>query len=121
MGYRSDIVIAIHKTIMARNLITNELPSILKNVAHYQVDNAFYWRLEQWKWNNGYAEIKELEDYFDHLETEDEVDDGGGPHSSYVGVYGAVRAGEEHGDIEEWGVPWDYNISVQVSIDAPSQ
>lgn len=122
MSYRSDIVIAIHKTIMARNLITNEFPSILKTEAHYQVDNAFYWRLDFWRWDNGYADVKEVEDYFEKLDEEDEVDaSDAGDHPYRIGVYGAVRVGEDSSDLQEWGTPEEYGISVDISIDAPSQ
>lgn len=120
MGYRSDLVIAVHKNIYTRNLITNEFPEILRNVSPKQHDDAFYWKLDGYKWYTGFPEIDSMETYFDQLDNEDQVISND-EHNSARLCYGAMRVGEENGDIQEWGSPYDYYITANISIDSPSE
>lgn len=99
MGYRSNVVIAIHKTIIARNLVTFEIPTNITNNFVKESEKAHYFLLEQWKWYDGCLDVKEIEDYFTHLNEESDYE-----------IYGAVRMGEDLGDVESWGSPNDFDI-----------
>lgn len=119
MGYRSDVVIAIHKSIMARALITNELPSLLREEPSYQSGDALYWKMEGLKWYSEYKDVIEVEAYFDKLDAEPCIFDQKEPTFSTC-VFGAMRMGEEVEDIETWGQPDQYDISLYQQIDCPS-
>lgn len=120
MGYRSEVVIAIHKKIMARNLISGELPKLLKDQPHYQVDDAFYWKFENIKWYSNYPEVQEVEAYFEALEAS--ADDPENDDDDVINMsFGAIRVGENPDDIESWGEPDDFDITANTHIDCPSQ
>ena len=99
MGYRSNVVIAIHKELIARNLVTSEIPSNITNNFVKESETAHYFLLEQWKWYSEYPDVKEIEDYFTNLNEESDYE-----------MYGAVRMRENLGDVESWGSPHDFNI-----------
>lgn len=99
MGYRSNVVIAIHKTIIARNLVTFEIPTNITNNFVKESEKAHYFLLEQWKWYDECLDVEEIEDYFTHLNDESDYE-----------MYGAVRMGADLGDVEYWGSPHDFDI-----------
>ena len=122
MGYRSSIVVALHKNIMARNLVTNELPDILKKVPYEQSDSAFYWKLEWYKWYSEYPEIAQIEAYFKKLDAEVTKleEDGAYELDQKTSLYGAIRLAEEDAnDTEEWGYPEAFDIQLSSYIDSP--
>lgn len=99
MGYRSNVVIAIDKKLIARNLVTSEIPTNITNNFVKESEKAHYFLLDQWKWYSEYPDVKEIEDYFKHLNDESDYE-----------IYGAVRIGEDLGDVESWGSPNDFDI-----------
>lgn len=121
MGYRSDITVGLHRNIMARHLITNELPAILKNELHELIDDCFYWKLSGYKWYSAATDIAEVETYFEKLTEEAiEIETDESWNSSELSLFGAIRLGEDNGDIQEWGNPSAFEISIYCAIESPS-
>jgi len=123
MGYRSDLVIAVHGTILAHDLISSIIPRVLKELKSSDVGGIRYWRIEQWKWYREYADVWEIEAFFSFMDTLSPVpchpDD---PNTTRTTVpYGAIRIGEDMVDIEEWGSPMDYELFVERNIVAPTE
>lgn len=108
MGYRSDVVIALQRHFLARNLVTNELPSFLLEHPHQIINGAAYWNIEQIKWYEEFEDIKEVITYFRTLDA-----------VATPSPYGAVRIGENIDDIEEFGEPHEFGIYVERYIDSP--
>lgn len=104
MGYRSDIVIGVNKTVLARNLITSEIPKCLFNETQREDKDTVYWILEGWKWYSDYSEVRQIEAWFDSME-EDE--------------FGAIRVGEDTDDTQHWGCPHDFEIYVHHYVQCP--
>lgn len=107
MGYRSDIVIAINQAVVTRNLLTQEIPKSVLECFVRKDENQLtspvsYYHLSGWKWNTYYPEAKAIEDWFISMEDEE---------------FGAMRMGEEMGDVESWGNPHDYGIFANQFID----
>lgn len=107
MGYRSDIVIAINQAVVTRNLLTQEIPKSVLECFVRKDDNQIaapvsYYHLSGWKWETYYPEVKAIENWFISMEDEE---------------FGAMRMGEEMGDVEIWGNPQDYGIFANQFID----
>ena len=107
MGYRSDIVIAVDQAVVARNLLTQEIPKSVLECFVRKDENQLtspvsYYHLTGWKWNTYYPEAKAIEDWFASMEDEE---------------FGAMRMGEEMGDIEIWGSPSEFSIFANQFID----
>lgn len=122
MGYRSNIIVALHKNIMARNLVTNELPKFFKYEIPQQYEDSFYWKFEGYKWYESYSDIAEMEAYFIQLAGEakhtKKCDDDceNRAHS----LFGAIRLAEENADdTDEWGNPEAFGIELSSSVDSP--
>lgn len=107
MGYRSDVIIALDNKIIFRDLVTQEIPKWIRELPSVKEDNATYYRIDGWKWYYDATEVQDIEEYFDKLESEDEI------------LFGAIRVGESPDDIQEWGRPYDYDVYVQSSIYSP--
>ena len=107
MGYRSDIVIAVEQAVVARNLLTQEIPKSVLDCFVRKDENQLtspvsYYHLIGWKWETYYPEAKAIEDWFASMEDEE---------------FGAMRMGEEMGDIEIWGSPSEFGIFANQFID----
>jgi hypothetical protein len=121
MGYRSNIIVALHKNIMARNLVTNELPSFFKYAIPEQFEDSFYWKFEGYKWYPSYPEIEAMETYFTKLENETKHTskcDDDCENRAHI-LFGAIRIGEGDDDTEDWGIPRIFGIEVNHSVDSP--
>lgn len=122
MGYRSNIIIGLHKTIMARNLVTNELPKFFKYEIPQQCGDSFYWKFEAYKWYVSFPEIAEMEAYFELLEQEatkhQECEQNS--ENQKESLFGAIRLGEGDDDEEEWGNPTAFGIESLSSLDSPA-
>lgn len=117
MGYRSDIAIAVHKKIIALDLINPIIPDVLKKEPHEDKGNTRYWYLSGWKFYDSYPEVQAIEEFFDALDDMDQIEE---PNSTYVmAPYGALRIGENDDDVESWGDPNEYQIFLSRSIDSP--
>ena len=104
MGYRSDLVIAINKQAFLDTMLRGNMPKILTRAKYVIHENAYYWRLEGYKWYEGYVDVDEVENYLDYLE----------PNS-----WGYIRAGEEPDDIELKGDPYVFDIYAGNYVEAP--
>lgn len=104
MGYRSDLVIGIRKSVLAQDLINPTIPSIVKELSTASTDEAVYYFIEQWKWYESYPDIREIEAWFDSMDYED---------------FGAMRIGEDDNDIQTWGSPYEFEIYLSRTISAP--
>jgi hypothetical protein len=104
MGYQSDIVIAIRKSIVAEDLISPCIPAVIKELNSASTDEAVYYFIEGWKWYTSYPEVQEIEAWFESMDYED---------------FGAMRIGEDDNDTETWGSPYEFEIYLSRSISAP--
>jgi len=104
MGYRSQVVLAIHKNIMGAFLAhISQSPSTKalcftgadEVVEHYQESGNFLFRWDGIKWYKGYSEVDHLTDFMDKCDDEESgLDDLG---------YRFVRIGEGEEDNEARG------------------
>ncbi len=104
MGYRSNLIIAVKKEIIARDLITQEIPAIIKQLDSTSNEFATYYFINDWKWYSTYDEVETIEEWFASMNDED---------------YGAIRMGEDDDDIHRWGSPYDFDIYVSRSLECP--
>jgi len=104
MGYRSDVVIAIRKELLAQDLINPNIPAVIKTLSNASTEHAIYYFIKGWKWYESYPEIQEIEAWFESMNFED---------------FGAMRIGENDDDTETWGSPYDFEIYLSRQIAAP--
>lgn len=106
MGYRSDIIIGVTKTVVARDLLTDEIPKCLKTIKYITDENSFavYWEINQWKWYDSSPDVAAITSWLKSLDQEE---------------YGFIRLGEDDEDIEIRGSPTDFEMYLQKSIDFP--
>jgi hypothetical protein len=104
MGYRSDVVIAIRKSILAKDLIAPSIPSVIKELSTASTDAATYYFIEGWKWYPSYPEVQEIEAWFDSMNDEE---------------FGAMRIGEDDNDTQTWGSPYEFEVYLSRQISAP--
>lgn len=107
MGYRSDIVIAVEQAVVARNLLTQEIPKSVLDCFVRKDENQLtspvsYYLLTGWKWETYYPEVKAIEAWFASMKDDE---------------FGAMRMGEEMGDVETWGNPCEFSIFANQCID----
>lgn len=119
MGYHSTVVIGIHHSVIALDLISTLIPECLKECDFVDVGTARYWKLYEWKWYSSYPEIQAIEALFKELDELDPVTISDAGEDSTVHPFGAVRVGEEFGDTQTWGDPDDYEIYINQSISSP--
>jgi hypothetical protein len=117
MGYSSDIAIAVHKNVIALDLIDPIIPDALKNEPYQDKGDARYWYLSGWKWYQGYPEVASIEQFFDLLD--EKADLIHLPAGNVFESYGALRIGEDDNDVQTWGDPGSYDIYLKRGIDAP--
>lgn len=116
MGYRFDIAIAVHKSIIARDLIDPIIPEVLKEEPFQDIGEARHWLLCGWKFYDSYQEVQDIQNFFDALDEESIQE----PNSTYqYAVYGALRIGEDDDDVQSWGDPQEYQIYLNRSISSP--
>lgn len=118
MGYRSDIAIAIHKNIVARDLIDPIIPDALKDEPYSDEEDTRYWYLSGWKWYQEYSDVTSIERFFDLL-NEFELQSLNQEETHFIAPYGAIRIGEDDDDVETWGDPSYYGIYLSRSIQSP--
>lgn len=108
MGYRSNIVIALKQEVITRNLLTNEIPKqVLENFNRKDenADNSspvYYYYLTGFKWYTEYSVVLAAEDWLNSMDYEE---------------FGAMRLGEDFGDVEYWGNPGEFNIYLSQHIE----
>ena len=113
MGYRSDVTIGITKVLYLKAILLNNIPKALEDVNKKETSHNIYWQIQGWKWYDSYPEIKEILDWFKWCEEESETDE------TYETHFGALRLGEDYGDSEEWGSPYDFDIYKDHNISSP--
>lgn len=122
MGYTSTVVIAVRKDTYLKCQLLQNIPRALMELTVTAHDKAVYWEIDGWKWYQGYPEIEEIEAWFDWLTDMDENPE---PLETYNGaafpvpVFGALRMGEDMGDIQDWGDPGHFDINPNQSISVP--
>ena len=113
MGYRSDVTIGITKVLYLKAILLNDIPSALVGVNKIETSRDVYWQIQGWKWYDSYPEVIEILDWFQWCEGETESDETHEVH------FGALRLGEDYGDSEEWGSPYDFDIYKDHNISSP--
>lgn len=121
MGYASTIVIAVHKSVVAHDLVNPLFPKCLREAGYSdEDDDARYWRFSYWKWYSSHSEIQEIEAMFKLLDGFPQISipskDGSIIQWS---AYGAIRIGEEYGDTQSWGDPRNFRIYINHSLEYP--
>ena len=105
MGYRSQVAIAISKEEYVQDsLLLHTVPKWLKEEPPAQVSDSVYWRFSGVKWYDSYPEVAEVMSYLSKKEAQN---------------YGFVRTGEDIGDIEEEGEPWEFDLYATQGIETP--
>ncbi len=107
MGYRSTIAIAISKKAILESLLKiKTLPNAFNtaDVFDDSQKNAHYWIFESTKWYPTYTTIDAIEKFLATLNDDD---------------YGFIRIGEDQGDVEILGNPWEYDMGAQTIISTP--
>lgn len=117
MGYRSDIAIAVHKKIIALDLINPIIPEVLKKEPYKDNMYTRYWFLSGWKFYDSYPEVRAIQEFFDALDEMEQIEL---PNATYTfAPYGALRIGEDDDDVQIWGDPNEYQIYLNRSISSP--
>lgn len=104
MGYRSNVAIGVSKEVLAHDLVTQFIPECIKNSVAKDTEESRIYYLEEWKFYDSYDEVKQILHWF---KTMDELNLD----------YGAVRLGEEFGDVETWGDHQAFDISVHQQLE----
>lgn len=100
MGYRSQVAIAIKTKIYHKH--ENELREAMKDCdALLKTEIAYVISWEYVKWYDSYPSVSSIEAVLAKLDEED---------------YGYLRIGEDSGDVEEKGSPWDFDIQINRCI-----
>ena len=115
MGYRPDVVIALHIEIIAEDLIKPIIPKALKKLGYTLYGNAAYYFIDSWKWYSDFPDIAEIEAFFRILDERMPTLVG----KETLPWFGALRMGENDDDIETWGSPHDFDIYINRSITCP--
>ena len=98
MGYRSEIAIAIDN-----DLITSEFEQLLHDADLKQKHESYtLYMYDCVKWYESYTEVSEVMSFLNNLDDEN---------------FGFIRIGEELGDIELLGTPYDFNLNYSCKID----
>ena len=113
MGYRSDVTIGMSKVLYLKAVLLNNIPKALENVNKIEITHNVYWEIQGWKWYESYPEIIEILEWFEWCDGKSEADE------TYETHFGALRLGEEYGDSEDWGSPWDFDIYKDHLINSP--
>lgn len=101
MGYRSQVVIAIPKEVLKKNV------SILTDLEGFEIsktEETYYFSNSRVKWYYDYADVDRIMQFV--KDNADQV--------------GFVRVGEESTDVEERGKNYEHEIYVNTSINMPS-
>ena len=104
MGYRSEAAIALHKNTEVRLRLSDkkEVVDLLDETPHkteHEYSTTYFY--SGYKWYSTYSGVAAMEDYLDTLEDEE---------------FGFIRIGEESGDIETKGSPYEYGIDIVQEI-----
>jgi len=108
MGYYSEVVLCIHKDTLDADMILNpkcpvQLFTEEDKLFHYISKEDEYYLFEfNGKWYVGYPEIDKVMDYIQSLEES---------------KYGFIRVGEDSGDVEELGEPWEFGYYTKTVIE----
>lgn len=113
MGYRSDVTIGITKVLYLKAVLVNNIPKALEGINKLETEHNIYWQIHGWKWYDSYPEVMEILAWFEWCEEESYSDE------TYETHFGALRLGEDYGDSEEWGSPYDFDIYKDHHISSP--
>jgi len=98
MGYRSQVAIGITKKAFEKHVDQKTKPFEDCDLIYDSEDNVtFLW--EDVKWYDSYSDVQAITKVIKEALAEDETS------------VGMVRIGEEAGDIETLGSPWEFEIS----------
>lgn len=109
MGYRSDVVIAIEKEVYDKEMLLGLGRDDYFHNAARLVDDVYYWVFTGVKWYTTYPEIQYMESLLTALDDCDLASC----------KYGFLRIGEDAVDIDERGLPDEYDIHPHVSLEYP--
>ena len=102
MGYRSEVVIKVHESLIlpfAVVMSTEKAGLCLRELAStYEKTLAVF---DNIKWYSGDPHVDVMMDWLDTLDGE---------------LYGFIRVGEEHGDTDSLGEPYNYDMFIETQI-----
>jgi len=107
MGYRSQVAIAFDKEVFWKH--------VGKDIKHFkdcdliqQTKESITFLWEDVKWYDSYDDVKSISRVIDRVASDE----------SYVDkeLFGFIRIGEEDGDIEKVGSPWDFGLDTSVTL-----
>lgn len=105
MGYYSNIVMVFDHKIN----IPSEVTDVIQVMGGTKKMNtlAVYYFIDGIKWYSNFSDVKIIEDYILELSNEDSE------------LFGFSRIGEEIGDFESHGEPYNYGVDFVTYIDVP--
>ena len=111
MGYRSDLTICIDEPHVLKATFDNHkgFKSLLRlaenEPEHVKVEgktpNHIIYQIYEVKWYDSYEEVSDITEFLDSLP---------------ANGFGGYRIGEDDGDIETIGSPWEYEMSVERTV-----
>lgn len=116
MGYRSDVVFAVDEKVYNGLLLIDAVPATLRNEVSYRHDSGVYWHFSGVKRNEDYPDVAVYTEFMYMLD-ESEL---AAKLAEERCLYGFLRIGDDDGDREEHGEPWDFDISLNRSIEHPN-
>ncbi len=112
MGYRSDVYMTFHKTLMPiflANLSTEQLDKLESEADTYDFfdDNSEWCMIiyECVKWYNSYAEVQKLEETFEYFQEHCDME-----------LYQYLRVGEEFDDVVMVGWADKFSLDRKVTV-----
>jgi len=127
MGYRSEVVLAVHKQVMGKFLqligTNDEMKTLCFSDAEVREDYAgegnFLFRWSEIKWYTGYSGIDAVNEFMEWCHETDIKDENFPEDRQPTGseFFKFVRVGEEQDDIVNDGYCEDFQIYTQTSIE----
>ena len=114
MGYRSDVRFAMRKEQYLNCQLLDNIPSAIKELTPITCGDALYWEINGWKWYDSYPEVRQINEWFEWLDKENDLRSEG-----KRGIFGGMRIGEDASDVQYWGYPADFDIYLVRSISVP--
>ena len=128
MGYRSEVVLAVHKQVMGKFLqligTNDEMKALCFSHSdeareNYNGDGNFLFRWSSIKWYEGYAGVDAVNEFMEWCH-ENEIEDKNFPEDRQPSgdeFFRFVRVGEDQDDIVQDGYCEDFSIYTQTSIE----
>ena len=102
MGYYSDVVVVMSKEQWVRETLIGRMPIGILNEfdSHTSTDSKVIWQTTGVKWNNAFPDVSTVYEWLSAMEQDPDADS----------QFGFMRLGEEMGDVETVGWPYEFDV-----------